>query len=459
MHGKDYKEKKEKKEKAREQHRQMMSKFIKDDPSGSASDASAAARKSESSEWRKYEEMLGKSDEHAKQSKEKLTQMEASFEGQMSKLWGMPVKTAKSSSPWGEEPTVTSMLDEPIDESAPPKVGWVGFDDDFAKPAASDAEVKPASKVLSTVKAKSPPPRPKPPSPVKESTGDLLGLVDDPSSEAPADDVAVAEVVEKNFNPLEDDVTSPEAGAPGVSSIVDDFLGITSSSQVEAPAASQDPLEKIRMLTSPKVADADVSDTQVASASADLDDLFGFSASNAPTATATAASTDLFDLMSDAPTESQASVADSLNALNETPKADTEPSNEREVCAEMKSDSDAVCSQAEASEKQRESQSVQEAKQAGDDVTNVSNDVTSKSDDAKQLRAESDTNQAQQQQQQETVGEKSDDVTTAIPHSTSGFDDFDPRAEVSSEKLKQVAPVKEDMPVSVVCMPSRISWP
>ena len=63
VHGKDYKEKREKKEKARQQQRELMSKYIKDD------EATSPSNKEDSEEWQKYQELLGKSDQHVETSR------------------------------------------------------------------------------------------------------------------------------------------------------------------------------------------------------------------------------------------------------------------------------------------------------------------------------------------------------------------------------------------------------
>ena len=290
VHGKDYKEKKEKKEKARQQQKDLMSKYIKDDNN------SQATNKEDSEEWKKYQEMLGKSDQHVETSKEKLSKMEAGFEGEMSKLWGMPVSTASANSPWTQKEE-KSVLDEPIDEKNPPQVGWIGFEDDFSKSKDGDASKNDGETPAAAAAAKTLTPT--------QVTMDLLGLGDDTAASEPV----AANKVSNDFtdfgaaqltDPLAADDTVTESNGLN---LIDDFLGITSEASL--PSLPKDPLEQLKAMKTGSASKADDTKAEVEqtidATQSDLDDMFGFGSGSVTTTDEATVNGDgnLFDIGAD----------------------------------------------------------------------------------------------------------------------------------------------------------------
>lgn len=233
------KEKKEKKEQKRQQQKEMMSKYVSDEP-----DNAQSINKEDSEEWKKYQELVGKSEHDVQESKDKLTKMEAGFQGEIEKLWGLPISSA-SNSPWSEGEGV-SPLDAPIDDKNPPKVGWVGFDDNFSnKEEISKTTVTSSSKTddLLGIGASG------------MQTADLLGGFDDNElgedsnvnnvdgfgSQAAADSSNLGALGSEG-DYVKDSDNTENAGM----SIIDDFLGITSSSSTaEKQPQSKDALEML----------------------------------------------------------------------------------------------------------------------------------------------------------------------------------------------------------------------
>ena len=272
VHGKDYKEKREKKEQAKQQQRELMSKYIKD------TESPPPSNKENSEEWRKYQELLGKSDQHVETSKEKLSKLEAGFEGEMTKLWGMPVSTAPANSPWTQQKQ-TSVLDEPLDEKEPPKVGWVGFEDNFSKQVKNGDEPTTPSGAQSVIDKPLTPEKP------AGSTTDLLGIGDDTttSPDAGVSDVTDFGVSLPIANPLDADTGVDEGGV----NLVDDFLGI-SHSDVKVPSLPKDPLEQLKAMKSNSLEDSSKAEPpnneeqDNATGKSELDD-FGFGSAAATT--------------------------------------------------------------------------------------------------------------------------------------------------------------------------------
>ena len=257
------KEKKEKKEKQRQHQRELMSKFTSDQDATEDTE-----EKEKSEEWKKYQELLGKSEQDVQESKEKLSKMEAGFKPEIDKLWGITTSSS-SGSPWAEDATDSvNPIDAPLDETNPPKVGWVGFDDDFHEKGSPDQAKSLTSQEegsdlfgqnASQSKAFA----------QQQADADLLGLGEQEASESQpgTTPMATADVSEFEALTMSDNVDSNDTTAKSSVGIelVDDFLGLTSENSQPKPI--KDPLDMLK---------SDHQDTNAAVTS-DLDDFLGIS--------------------------------------------------------------------------------------------------------------------------------------------------------------------------------------